>query len=453
MRTRRALCPAGAPASLERSPPLPLAHRTGLRALPQGPSGPEGQRLAQGPPCGTHHRLHHAGGNRHWPQGPEETPPPWLHTPREQPRPGLPCPVPAPLRPWSRSPHPSASQALGQASATALTRRAHEQRCSGPHRPAFPGVLHPWGRPRPDHPPIPALVPGGGRATDRDAWLPSRAPCVVPVHALAPIARARCHAARRHAGRRAQRDPQGWARPWHGHRHATPTGPTSVTDRAPEVCPVAIAHRRMGRRTDRPVPCTSRTPDRARPRPLPLDAMALLRRCLPHGWPDGVRTGRPVGCLPARWPRAPDTIRPMRSRTIDAACPPPPSHTGPPPPCSCPDWGGPPPCRAPWVALPTRLLRDRRGPPRLGTGARDAPSVSLRCGAGAPASCTPHGVAQGCARGTTPCQTGAQLCHACPASRSNGGPGGDGRSDCTSRADSPLQPYPLRRSDSRSRLP
>ena len=324
MRTRRALCPAGAPASLERSPPLPLAHRTGLRALPQGPSGPEGQRLAQGPPCGTHHRLHHAGGNRHWPQGPEETPPPWLHTPREQPRPGLPCPVPAPLRPWSRSPHPSASQALGQASATALTRRAHEQRCSGPHRPAFPGVLHPWGRPRPDHPPIPALVPGGGRATDRDAWLPSRAPCVVPVHALAPIARARCHAARRHAGRRAQRDPQGWARPWHGHRHATPTGPTSVTDRAPEVCPVAIAHRRMGRRTDRPVPCTSRTPDRARPRPLPLDAMALLRRCLPHGWPDGVRTGRPVGCLPARWPRAPDTIRPMRSRTIDAACPPPP---------------------------------------------------------------------------------------------------------------------------------
>ena len=124
MRTRRALCPAGAPASLERSPPLPLAHRTGLRALPQGPSGPEGQRLAQGPPCGTHHRLHHAGGNRHWPQGPEETPPPWLHTPREQPRPGppwlLPCPslrpcargaarlTPAPPRPWARRlPRPS----------------------------------------------------------------------------------------------------------------------------------------------------------------------------------------------------------------------------------------------------------------------------------------------------------------------------------------------------------
>jgi putative transposase len=148
--------------------------------------------------------------------------------------------------------------------------------------------------------PSPRSRPGGGRSTDRATWRPSRATVFVPVTALSPLYCARFKAARRHAGRLEQIDPQGWTLPWHGHRQAHHHGHAAVTSLAPSVCKVALSKRRIVGLQDRPVPFPSRHVGRTRPRTPPLDILECLRRCLQHVLPDGVQKVRPCGLLHAR---------------------------------------------------------------------------------------------------------------------------------------------------------
>ena len=300
----RAICTALAPADLERSPPLPPAPRQVLSALHHCRSGSEGPRLSPGPPGARPPRGQPACGPRPCPQCQQPPPPPWLQPHLAHPLPGphglRTLTVPATLRPCLRAPQRRASHALLQASATARTRRAHDERVVGTDRPGCTGVLPPWGRPRQDHPPRHAMVPGGGLAKDRTGWGPSRATCLVPVTARAPLSRARCTAARPHAGLLEPSAPQGGTLPGHGHRQAQPHGSSACTSRAPSVCTVASAHRRLVGLLDRPGPCTSRPVGRARLRPPPLDVLALLRRCLPPVWPDGCVTVRHCGVRQAR---------------------------------------------------------------------------------------------------------------------------------------------------------
>ena len=147
---------AFAPESLAHSPTLPLSHHKVISAIHNCRSGHDGHRLSQCPSCGTHHRVHHAWGHRHGPQCQQHTTqqwfPPHLATQRPGPHGLVPCTVPAPLRPFLRSPPPLASQALCKASAPALTRLAQAKRFIGTNLPGFPGVLHPWGRPLQSHP-------------------------------------------------------------------------------------------------------------------------------------------------------------------------------------------------------------------------------------------------------------------------------------------------------------
>jgi hypothetical protein len=303
MTTRRAIFTACAPAYRARDPHLPLAHRKVISAIQHCPSGHDGHRRSPCPTCGAHHRVHPACGNRHCPQCQQHTPQPWLHHHLDTPLPGphvlRTCTVPATRRPCIRSHQRLASQALLQASATALTRLATDERCIGTDRPGCTGVLHTWGRPRQYHPHIHSLVPGGGLAKDRTTWRPSRATFVVPVNALAPISRALCTEARRHAGRLEHLAPQGWTIPWTVHRQATHHGHAACTALAPSVVRVAIATPRLVSLTDRTGTCTSRTGGRARPRTTPRDALECLRRFLPHVLPDGVVHVRHCGVLHA----------------------------------------------------------------------------------------------------------------------------------------------------------
>ena len=258
MTTRRAICTACAPASLERSPPLPLAHRQGISAIHQCQSGHDGPSLS---PChsgGEPHRGHPACGTRHCPQGPQPKTPQWLQHPLDQQLPGphglMPFPVPETLRPFRRSQHRLASQARFPASSRALTRLATDARFLGTALPGGTGVLHTWGRQLQAPPHRHSMVPGGGLAADRTPWRPSRTTCFVPVKALAPLSRALCNDEMRPAGLREPSAPDVWTIPWNVHRQAHPHGHAACPSLAPYGVRVALAHRRRVGLTDRTVP-------------------------------------------------------------------------------------------------------------------------------------------------------------------------------------------------------
>jgi hypothetical protein len=171
--------------------------------------------------------------------------------------------------------------------------------------------------------------------------------CVSP-HVLTPdwppLSRLRAHTAHRlPAGLRgpAVRPLLTAATPWHVPSPAHPNGQPSCPSLAPAVCKGASSQRRLVSRQDRTVTCTSRPPGRARPRPTPLDALALLRRCLPPVLPAGGMTVRHCGCLTASRAIPPDSRRRMVLQRHASACPPPAIAAPPPVVASCPAWGPP----------------------------------------------------------------------------------------------------------------
>jgi hypothetical protein len=315
MTTLRDIFTACAPEYLERSPPLPTAHRQVLSASQHCRSGSYGPSLS---PCPHGERQHggtHACGNRHGPQCQQHTTQQWLQHHRDKQLPGphflLTFTVPETLRPFLRS-HPRlAYHALLQASATALKRLAQDERCIGTDLPGFPGVLHTWGRQLQYHPHIHDSVPGGGLSKDRTGWLPSRANFLVPVKALAPISRARFKEAMPHAGLLEHIDPQVWTLPWNVHSQAQHHGYAAFTSLAPSVCKVAIANRRIVGLMDRTVTFTSRKVGRARRRTPQLDVLEFLRRFLQHVLPEGFVKVRHFGLLHASGAVPLTTIRLM----------------------------------------------------------------------------------------------------------------------------------------------
>ena len=303
MTTRRDIFTAFAPEYLERYPHLPLVHRKVIRAIPQCQSGHYGHSLYQCQSCGGQHRVHHSCGNRHCPQCQQHKTQQWLQHHLDKQLPGPPflltCTVPETLRPFLRSQQRIAYQALVQASATALKRRAKDERFIGTDLPGCTGVLHTWGRQLQYHPHIHYIVPGGGLSKDRTTWRPSRANFFVPVKALSPIYRALFKEEMRHAGLLEPIAPQVWTIPWNVHSQANHHGHSAFPSLAPYVFKVAISNSRIVSRKDRTVTFTYRKVGSTRLRTAHLDVMEFLRRFLQPVLPDGFRKVRHFGLLHA----------------------------------------------------------------------------------------------------------------------------------------------------------
>ena len=303
MTTLRDICTAFAPAYLARYPSLPPAHRKAISAIQQCHSGHYGDSLYQCHSCGEHHRVHRSCGNRHCPPCQQHKAQQWLQHHLDTQLPGphflITFTVPETLRAFIRSHQRLVSQAMLQASATALKRLATDERFIGTDLPGCTGVLHTWGRQLQYHPHIHYIVPGGGLSKDRTPWRPSRANFFVPVKALSPISRALFKAEMRQGGLLEDIDPAVWTIPWNVHRRAHHHGHSAFTSLAPSVFKVAISNRRIVGLKDRTVPFTSRKVGRTRPRTAHLDGMEFLRRFLQHVLPDGFQQVRHFGFLPA----------------------------------------------------------------------------------------------------------------------------------------------------------
>jgi hypothetical protein len=299
MTTLREIFTAFAPAYLERYPHLPTSHSQVISAIQNCQSGHYGHSLYQCPSCGEHHRVNHSCGNRHCPQCQQHKTQQWLAHHLEKQLPGphflLTFTVPETLRPFIRSHQRLAYQAMFQASATALKRLAKDQRFIGTDLPGFTGVLHTWGRQLQYHPHIHYIIPGGGLAADRLAWLPSRANFFVPVKALSPIYRALFKEDMRQAGLLEHIDPQVWTIPWNVHSQANHHGHSAFTYLAPYVFKVAISNSRIVGLKDRTVTFTYRKVGSVRPRTTHLDVMEFLRRFLQHVLPNGFMKVRHFG--------------------------------------------------------------------------------------------------------------------------------------------------------------
>ena len=226
------------------------------------------------------------------------------------------------------------------ASAEALQRLAHDARFLGTALPGFPGILPTWGRQLPYHPHLHSLVPGGGLAKDRDAWLPSRAHCSVPVRALSPISRAIFAEAMRTASLLEQIDPQVWQMPWNVHSQAQPQGATALQSLAPSVFQVALSNRRLVSLKDRTVTFTSRKPGSARPRTAQLDVLEFMRRFLQHVLPSGFMKVRHFGFMSASCAITTADIRRMMPAQNATASESPPGRDNPATALSCPHGGG-----------------------------------------------------------------------------------------------------------------
>src|SRR5262249_31170780 len=113
-----------------------------------------------------------------------------------------------------------------------------------------------------------------------------------------------------------------------------PHGHSAFPSLAPDGCKVAISNHRLVSLTDRTVTCTSRQVGSARPRTTSLDAIAFVRRFLPHVLPDGLQEVRHFRLLHASCPVPRVTIRRLIVQEPPGKDPPPP-RTLPPPRVAC----------------------------------------------------------------------------------------------------------------------
>jgi hypothetical protein len=176
---------------------------------------------------------------------------------------------------------------LFRASAAALQQLARDPRFVGGQI-GMVGVLHTWARDLSYHPHVHYLVPGGGLASDGQAWLPSRQDFLVHVRPLGRLFRAKFRDALQKSGLFDRVPAETWRKDWVVHCQPVGSGVTALKYLAPYILRVAISNNRILKLADDQVTFRYKDANTGKNRYCTVTAEEFIRRFLQHVLPKGL---------------------------------------------------------------------------------------------------------------------------------------------------------------------
>ena len=203
--------------------------------------------------------------------------------------------VPAELRDVLRSNQCDGYGVLMQASAAAIIELARDPRYLG-GTPAVLAVLHTWTQQLGFHPHVHCLVSGGGISEDANSWHPARRKFLLPIKALARLARGKSRALLKQKRPDLVIPDAAWRKPWILHVTAWGNGEQAVLDYlARYVFRVALTNARIVGLDDQTVTLQSKERKTSRRRTCRLSGEEFMRRFLQHVLPRGFHKVRYFG--------------------------------------------------------------------------------------------------------------------------------------------------------------
>ena len=266
------------------------SHRQAMRDIEQCRTEVLGGHVYHCDQCDESQYSYHSCKNRHCPKCQNEAGQRWLEQQQDL---LLPVPyflvtftLPTELRQLARRHQKLMYHLLFRASATALLQLARDPRFVGGQI-GMVGVLHTWTRDLSYHPHVHYLVPGGGLASDGQAWLPSRQDFLVHVKPLGRLFRAKFRDALKKTGLFDLVPAETWTKEWVVHCQPVGSGVTALKYLAPYIWRVAISNNRILDLRDDHVTFRYKDSDTGETKLCTVTAEEFIRRFLQHVLPKG----------------------------------------------------------------------------------------------------------------------------------------------------------------------
>jgi hypothetical protein len=249
-----------------------------------------GGHVYQCPECERKGYSYHSCKNRHCPKCQGKSAQAWLG---KQENLRLPVPyfmltftLPDELREIARRNQKTIYHLLFRASAASTQQLAEDPRFVGGQI-GLIGVLHTWARNLTYHPHVHYLVPGGGLAADRSAWLRSRKEFFLPVKALSILFRARFRSELQKTKLFKEVPKTAWTTDWVVHCLPVGNGLSALKYLAPYIFRVALNNRRILKMASGMVTFSYKDSKGGKTRFSILRAEEFIRRFLQHVLPKG----------------------------------------------------------------------------------------------------------------------------------------------------------------------
>jgi ribosomal protein L37AE/L43A len=293
------------------------SHRQAMRDIEQCRTETLGGHVYHCDHCDESQYSYHSCKNRHCPKCQNEAGQQWLEQQQDL---LLPVPyflvtftLPTELREVARRHQKLIYHLLFRASAAALQQLAQDSRFVGAQI-GMVGVLHTWTRDLSYHPHVHYLVPGGGLASDGQAWLPSRPDFLVHVKPLARLFRAKFRDALQKTGLFDLVPTETWTKEWVVHCQPVGSGVTALKYLAPYIFRVAISNNRILKLANDQVTFRYKDANAKKNRHCTVAAEEFIRRFLQHVLPKGFVKVRYYGFFSPTHRRLLNRIRQLLER-------------------------------------------------------------------------------------------------------------------------------------------
>ena len=303
---------------------MPFTHQLAMQAIEQCRTEVLGGHVFNCQDCDETLYSYHSCKNRHCPKCQNEAGQQWLEQQQDL---LLPVPyflvtftLPTELREAARRHQKLMYHLLFRASAAAMQQLARDPRFVGAQI-GMVGVLHTWTRDLSYHPHVHYLVPGGGLASDGQAWLPSRQDFLVHVRPLGRLFRAKFRDALKKTGLFDLVLAETWSKNWVVHCQPVGSGVTVLKYLAPYILRVAISNNRILKLANDQVTFRYKDANTGKNRHCTVAAEEFIRRFLQHVLPKGFVKVRYYGFFSPTHRHLLNQIRQLLERRI-ATCPP-----------------------------------------------------------------------------------------------------------------------------------